>query len=209
MKTIVIMGQARTGTSMLAGILHTMGINLNHNHNPSPQNPKGGFENHDILNITSNIVQNIEKEIQIKKFEEYSLNKIETWGFKSALTHYVIDDLIKFINNPYFIVIFRNPLDAAESWKIHMADVYGTAVTIETALERVMESYTILSKVLNKYNKIPVFMTTYEKLKSKTRFDEIEKLAKFIDINLTNEIKNNLNNFILTDYSTLKGNKNG
>ena len=40
MKTVIILGNARSGTSMVSGIVHHLGINMRPKDNPSVQNPK-------------------------------------------------------------------------------------------------------------------------------------------------------------------------
>lgn len=202
MKTIIILGQARTGTSMLTGLLEILGVHIDKVHNPSPQNPKGAFENETMISITRNLMNNFKINEQIKLFKNYCLSKPDLWGFKSAVTHFGIQHLLPHIKNPHFVVIFRNPLKAAESWKIHMKDVYGTEVTLQHALEKTMESYNMLIKALN--NKIPRFMTTYEILKSDKNTEEAKKLAKFIEIPYTSKKENEIKQFILNKYTTLE-----
>lgn len=53
MKTVIVLGVARSGTSMVSGLLHFMGVNMNPANNPGPQNPKGSFEDIKFITLTT------------------------------------------------------------------------------------------------------------------------------------------------------------
>jgi hypothetical protein len=56
-KCIVVTGMHRSGTSALMGVLHRLGVDLGSNYlNPSDDNPRGFFENYNIVQINENIL---------------------------------------------------------------------------------------------------------------------------------------------------------
>ena len=44
MKTVIVLGNARSGTSITAGMLKILGVGMDSRINPNPFNPKGDFE---------------------------------------------------------------------------------------------------------------------------------------------------------------------
>jgi hypothetical protein len=56
-KTIIILGMHRSGTSMVAGLLAKMGINMGDDLlGRSPSNPFGHFEDWDFVNLNDSIL---------------------------------------------------------------------------------------------------------------------------------------------------------
>ena len=57
---IVILGMHRSGTSALAGVLNILGVDFGHNLlPPSPYNPKGYFENAEIVDINKILLKDL------------------------------------------------------------------------------------------------------------------------------------------------------
>ena len=57
-KTVVILGNARTGTSLISGILTKMGISMDSQYgDPDVYAPKGYYESQEAHSITTQIIQ--------------------------------------------------------------------------------------------------------------------------------------------------------
>tara|TARA_Y100000034_G_C6897205_1_gene413953 strand:+ start:528 stop:1226 length:699 start_codon:yes stop_codon:yes gene_type:complete len=214
MKTVIVVGMARSGTSMVSGILHQLGVNMNPVDNPSYQNPKGSFEDSGFIHLTVAMKQDIEKGMragQIKKkytpqikelARKRSANKL--WGFKSALVHYSLPYILPHLTNPHLVVNYRCPLHNAESWKLHKKVNYGDNNTpIIDALQAVaLENKKIVAAV-RRHQDMPMVFTSYEYIKD-TPIKEAEKFAKLLGVKMTPQLRKAVVNFIDPNYSTLK-----
>ena len=203
MKTVIVLGNARSGTSMTAGLLFYIGVDIIHVHKPNSQNPNGAFESGDWNEITTKIYQDENKEAyksQIKDLIEKG--KSEIWGWKSALTHWSLDIFLPLVENPHLVIVTRNVVDNARSWQIHMKTNYGKNVSWEQALENITNSNNVLIKNTNTAQ-CPKLWTTYESLKRQPLV-EAEAMAKFLNIDLDQAKKDKVQQFIMPDHTTIK-----
>lgn len=207
MKTVIVLGNARSGTSMTAGVLFYLGVNIDHVHKTNSQNPKGAFESDEWNILTTEIYQAQNKEVykdqiedQIKKLVEKQSSGL--CGWKSAMTHWSLDMFLPFIENPYLVIVTRNIVDNARSWKTHMKTNYGRNVSLEQALENMAESTRVLIKNVNAAQ-CPKLWTTYEGLKRDPIF-EAKRMANFLDIEFNKNKQDQIQDFIMFDYTTIK-----
>ncbi|MDI3547538.1 MAG: hypothetical protein PWR10_1190 [Halanaerobiales bacterium] len=131
-KTVIVLGMHRCGTSMIAGVLNKLGINMGDKLlGKSPSNPLGHFEDEDFLDLNERILKAArgswlnppsEKEIleQKEQFQAEIMtltSKVNTgiWGWKDPRTSLTIDLYIDYLENPYFIVCHRKAEDVAAS----------------------------------------------------------------------------------------------
>ncbi len=142
-KCIVVMGMHRSGTSALMGVLHTLGVELGENClNPAEDNPKGFFENKEIVDINEKILRSLnsswdspfllpgewwrqehleEYKDEIAGIVERQLKNRSVFGIKDPRISRLLP-LWKIIFEelgitPYFIIMLRNPMEVAESLK--------------------------------------------------------------------------------------------
>lgn len=138
-KAVLILGNGRSGTSVLTRCLNFMGVDLGKDKflDPTEVNPKGYFENETILNIHRKIGGKLRfrpsppgyenfKEIQpykkqlIKYINEKFSDK-PVWAWKDPRTNDYMDlwkDVLKQVNaEPHCVVIIRNPIDVVRSNK--------------------------------------------------------------------------------------------
>jgi len=137
-KTIVILGMHRSATSLVARTLNSEVHMGKHLLKGLPDNPKGHYENVEVIKINDKILhksggswlnpppeekilevgQTFESEIQDLVWRETELAKsknMESWGFKDPRTCLTIGVWSKYIPNPQFIVCYRNSMDIAIS----------------------------------------------------------------------------------------------
>lgn len=140
MKTVIVLGMHRSATSMVARSIHEskevhMGNTLL---NTKHFNPKGHYENTkfvrlnedilykaggnwrkpppetDILNLFDNFKNRIQNLINEESSNAHKLG-YDSWGWKDPRTCLTIKLFMPFLQNPQFIVTYRNPIEIANS----------------------------------------------------------------------------------------------
>lgn len=101
-QTIIIIGAARSGTSIPASILHHAGVYLGEYTN--------GFQYEDKhlrLNLDNDKEQQLEefKKIIIERNEQYKV-----WGWKDVNIIWYLQEILPVVRNPVFIFTSRSPL---------------------------------------------------------------------------------------------------
>lgn len=204
-KAILVLGTARSGTSMIAGLLHKLGVDLRHKVNPSYQNPMGAFETTDWNEMTGWLhmawKNDVDPELIRSKLQDMvELYKTPLWGFKSALTHFHLEFILSEIENPHLVVTSRDPEQNAKSFIIHTKDVYGKDIAYEEALKEIELSNKILQESIYKVN-VPIFRTSYSEVKNNPQI-EFSSIANFIGVEVPET--SFLDDFILQNYTTLR-----
>lgn len=143
-KIYVVLGIARSGTSVITRALNVLGVDLGNHLNPSNKwNPKGFWEDKDIvyninrkvfekLNYEHGVFRDLYRE-DILKNETKDLKKLardllksrmqETtqWGFKDPNTVRVLPFWQNIFSelqlSDHYIIALRNPLESAESYQ--------------------------------------------------------------------------------------------
>ncbi|MHA1532598.1 MAG: hypothetical protein ACTSR6_11435 [Candidatus Heimdallarchaeota archaeon] len=138
MKTVVILTQPRSGSSLLAGILHHLGVYMGEEQELQRgkyKNKLGSFEDHRFLAINHNILFKAERlmgyhnrfsdedgkvEAAVKEYEEELKDYIkeserEFWGFKEAVLIYTIPYFEHLLKDPHYIVLHRDAESVANS----------------------------------------------------------------------------------------------
>ncbi|MCG3221289.1 MAG: sulfotransferase [Candidatus Heimdallarchaeota archaeon] len=139
MKTVIILTQPRSGSSVLAGILHKLGVSMGDNEEEliatSHDNKYGSYEDQDFqvlhhrMLFKANILirypnrlkedeSRIEKAVKIYEDKLVSLihkKERELWGWKDAVIIYTIPYFEQHLKNPYYIFLKRPPESVANS----------------------------------------------------------------------------------------------
>ena len=133
-KVIVILGMHKSGTSMVAGVLEKLGVNMGKELlGPHWSNPLGHFENVKFVNLNERILKeakgswdNPPKEENILSLKEKFFEEIEKliekeeseiWGWKDPRTSLTIELYLPYLKNPHFFVCHRNIKAIAEELK--------------------------------------------------------------------------------------------
>ncbi len=133
-KTVVVLGMHRTGTSLAAGMLHLLGINMgSYFFGKTSNNPTGHFEDLDFLYLNQDILHDAGGDWMnppahstiLKQAPEYSerikslVNKRNkqcmVWGWKDPRTCLTFDLYKKYLVNPYLIICKRPNEQIADS----------------------------------------------------------------------------------------------
>ena len=212
-KSIIVLGNARSGTSMTAGLLSILGVNMHENKKQSKhpeQNPKGAFENVNFASITGNMHKDMTKGMPPRKIlKKYgsrlddliAIHEGPLWGFKSAVTHHFLTMIMPKLKNPHVVVVFRSLLPNAQSWMVHMKDVYAKKIGLAAALENMSKSQAVLVREVNFAN-CPKLFTTYESIRADS-WKEAKRMAAFLKVDPEPK-KQEVLDFIMPEYTTLK-----
>lgn len=171
-KTVVIMGVARGGTSMVAGTVRELGVNLG---------TRLG-ENHEDPQFLPFEVDKIREVIQ-RRNEEHG-----TWGWKMPHSLQYIEQIQGDLRNPHYILVWRNTLATA------ISQVNRSDTTINNALQY---SSNRLVEMIDKLKLIegPVLLVNYEQAINH-KDDFIDTLAGYLGVEVTDEVRRNCLRFI-------------
>lgn len=202
-KTVVVLGNARGGTSVTAGILRILGVAMDMSKNPSISNPRGSFESIDVHKINCKIFNlSAGKDLGIEPYWDYSLpekilaqkNKVrddiqrfvfekskdkKIWGWKNPKTNLTIELFLPYLPNPYFVVVFRNPIKTAESTVImtmKKIDFYRALRSINFYNQEIL-------RFLEKHPDLPRIFITFEDIINNP-IKEAKRLSNFLDLEL-------------------------
>lgn len=208
-KEIVILGMHRSGTSMVAGILNKMGVNMGEDLlGKNPSNPFGHFEDRDFYNMNRNILCNaggsweippLEKDIleQKENFDERIRSLIEkknnyynNWGWKDPRTSLTIKLYIPYLINPYFIVCHRKDIAIAQS--LQKRDNFK----IEKGLKLAEIYNERINDFFRKYDGLKKLDLYYEDFISQPT-KNIKKIINFLSLEISQDQIEILNNFII------------
>jgi len=214
-KTVVVVGPARSGTSLIAGILYLMGVDMGQEPNPSPSNPKGDFEDDDFRELNRAIydtaragsgywtppyfqeIQEVEPEFSDRVKNLVSKKREASgsiWGWKNPWNVLTIPLYIPHLENPYIITVFRDPMSVARSAVRH-TEKYEK-VPLDEA-ERVTVGYfKALRSFVNKYRDYPICKVVFEDIMQNPE-REVSRISSFLGINLSPKQHEDIVNFII------------
>jgi len=156
-KTVVVLGMHRSGTSLIAGILEKLGVNMGKQQvGVHWSNPLGHFENIDFVKMDDKILEKAggswddppesAKILELKKDQKLMKeikevvrrNEDVIWGWKVPTTSLTIELYLPFLTNPHFVVCYRDPEAIARSLKkrdgmdrekaLQLTDYYITSI---------------------------------------------------------------------------------
>ena len=215
----IVLGMHRSGTSVVAGILHfnkvIMGTYETFWPRPLPQNPKGFYENYDFRKINDTILQESDyntkhykatipipelsksiKKKMIKTVGRYE-SKFENWGWKDPRTCLTISNWIgifkemDLIEKVNIVFVSRQSLSVARSLKKRNALPLLQGVNL-------WKVYTERAIDFCELSNIPTIYLSFEEILKKP-ISECEKIFKFLSQPFD---KNVVRDFVDKDIST-------
>jgi hypothetical protein len=176
--TVVVLGSHRSGTSMVAGILHALGIHMGTGCSNGQliyrgwSNPNGIYEDTSFLALNRRILSasrgegrtgspqletEIMKRLQFAELQILAANRrYNGWGWKDPQTLLTIEYFLPHLSNPFFIVCRRDPADALRS--LIRCGWYSDS----TAAAIIHEEEVRLPIVMSLINRYPVLIIAYE-----------------------------------------------
>ena len=97
-RTVVVMGVARSGTSMIAKVLETLGLFMGENQT------KGSLEDKEI----SSLLEGFSTEQEFAKLIKERNNSHEVWGWKRPGAFKTLEKFEKHLRNPLYIFMIRD-----------------------------------------------------------------------------------------------------
>ena len=114
MRSIIVIGYHRSGTSYVASILDHLGVDMgiNRSRDPDRGNPEGYFENSEFVRANQRLLEKGEMP-NIKKI--YTKNKGELWGAKDPRFIDTLKIWKHLFEDLHVIIVTRDPIAIAQS----------------------------------------------------------------------------------------------
>ena len=213
-KVAIVLGPPRSGTSMTAGILSRLGVDMGNIRPPDHQNPTGYYEDKDFLRLIMRIFESAEpgsngfyppkyKSIlkQKKIFESVIRDLIERrkygkksefWGWKATGTCLMMDLFTEHLPNPYIIIVVRNSLDIAISSVRYTKakNKLYKEITFLEALKLANYYYDSTYSFLSANPKLNWFLLSYESILRNPK-RKIYELSEFLKLPTSYEKRSN------------------
>lgn len=223
LKTAIVLGAPRSGTSMTAGILAILGVDMGNVRNADPLNPQGYYEDRDFLNLGDDIFRaadpdsngfcppeasairevkgEFEGRITALVSERNTACNQAAWGWKTTQTCLLADLFLPHVTNPHFVVALRNPLGSAKSAiryvqhdiKKHMYE----ELTLVSALRTIGRYEEATYQLLDRHPDIPHLILAYEDIVSDP-VSASRSLASFLALPVDKTALDNAVEFVQT-----------
>jgi len=195
-KTFVVLCIAHSGSSMLAGTMHQMGIHMTKQPEKKDDwHPRGTWERHDFMTMNNKIIDRavgswnnpppLEKILELVNDEKLTEdikklvddNKQELWGWKDPRTCLTIPLWHPYLPDPHYLVLRRDLKAMVGSWTYSTySSKFGDIGKKEA--ERIIKYcyYKIDDFIIDKENVIEFYYE--EMLENSER--ELKRLAEFV-----------------------------
>lgn len=139
---LIVTGMHRSGTSLVAALLQSMGLDIGHNLlEANYSNPKGFFENTDFLNFHELILSSlginpigwtVQDKIVVpegyigkaRQLVENNASATKAWGWKEPRTTLFLNFWSHLLPDARFLLIYRNPWEVLDSLYRRGDDVF-------------------------------------------------------------------------------------
>jgi hypothetical protein len=204
-KTVVVLGLARSGTSVVTGMLQILGVDMGPS-SDGQSNPRGSNEDRDfaklhrdIFNLTGAdkdywrppskeeiraIVPQIDSSVRALLQDKARSKAL--WGWKHTRTLLTYDLFLPYLVNPHFVLVFRNFLGTALSSVEHTRR-RPSPLSFAQALRLVHFYHGEMLQFVENHPKIPDHFIAYEDV-ILDPLNEANKLARFLGVTMTEDI---------------------
>jgi len=215
-RVLIILGMHRSGTSMLAGSLRQMGLNLGNINTKAPHNKKGNMEHPAIMHMQENLLNSnggawdnppnvitwTKLHLSVRDLFISSFDEENVWGFKDPRTLFTIEGWLEVIPNAEFVGIFRNPSSVVlslqkrndftiekslELWKVYNKRLLQLHNVYNFPLIEFHQDISILTNKLNELGQILNLPSRQSKL---SFFEEKLRSNEPINFTIPDEINN-------------------
>ncbi|NJR63142.1 MAG: hypothetical protein HC769_32795 [Cyanobacteria bacterium CRU_2_1] len=139
-RTVIVLGVARSGTSMVTGLIRELGIFMG----------DIDIDNHEDPMFANDNIEDLKKIIN-QRNQQYS-----NWGWKVPKTIFCIHELLPFLRNPCFIVLTRDPFDIAHSMQ------HRTGSSFDLSIEHIFMVYHYLETFIE-FCVSPIAIVSYNR----------------------------------------------
>lgn len=200
-RTVIVIGHNRGGTSMIAGILHNIGVRMGPIHSPPEwvdrqwATPTGHYENRDFASLNGMILDpsgrwRLRANPRWLRDRECPPTMVEAmkatirrnegglWGWKDNLTVFLVDQYIPLVADPHLLFVTRDPAAVANS--LHRRDGANLAEA-----RRAMDIYSArIMETREKFRALPTLFVSYETT-LRSPAETIRAIVKFLGLSPT------------------------
>jgi hypothetical protein len=214
-RTVVVLGASRSGTSVTAGVLSALGVDMGRVREGTADNPMGAFEDRDFEAIHRDLFRAVgadknywdpptREEIaaaasgvtaEIERFIRDKSSGKTLWGWKHPRSILTIDLFLPYLSRPHFIIVFRNPIGIARS-SVEITSRYEDKVDFLRALKLTNYYYTEMVDFLRRNPELPRIFIAFEDL-VRHPLRETRRLAEFLGIDWTEEKQRRVERLII------------
>jgi hypothetical protein len=198
-RTVVVLGLARSGTSVVTGILKVLGVDMG----PSVDdqaNPRGSHEDLDFAHLHREIFERAgagtgywnppprqailalapQLESAIRGLLEKKSQGKSVWGWKHTRTLLTYELFLPHLVNPQFVLVFRNALATALSSVEHTRK-FQNPLDFTQALKLVHFYHGEMMRFLDDHANVPTLLVSYEDVVADPQ-QEAARLASFLGL---------------------------
>ena len=203
--TVIVLGASRSGTSVTAGVLSALGVDMGRVREGTADNPMGAFEDRDFEAIHRDLFRAVgadknywdpptREEIaaaagplsaDIELFIRDKSNGKTLWGWKHPRTILTFDLFLPYLSRPHLIIVFRNPIGIARS-SVEITSRYEDKVDFLRALKLTNYYYTEMVDILSRHPGLPTIFIAFEDL-VRHPLRETRRIADFLGIDWTED----------------------
>ncbi|MEJ2249926.1 MAG: sulfotransferase [Candidatus Lokiarchaeota archaeon] len=198
MKTVVILCLARSGSSLLSGILHRLGVRMGPIEElvkGTHSNKYGNYENQDFLKLSYKIL--IQAGSCSLTWADIP-NDTELWGWKDPSTIYTLPFFEKYLENPYYIVLKRD-VDSMVDSHMNLSKISNWFYSVKYILGHInlkMATYLLWNLIKRFFSQVNIFNDekVYREVIKEgfMRIDRFVKGKKYIEIPFNDLISDTL-----------------
>lgn len=159
-KTIVVLGVERGGTSMVAGVIRALGVNMGR---------RAGL-NHEDPRFMAEEEAKLVRAIKDRNAED------GVWGFKMPKAVNRLDFFEKRLRAPYYVIAHRNLVAVADSWEQRGAGQYLDV------LQRSLDYHQLILQHLRR-SKRPALLVNYERSVQERELT-VREIATFLNLDV-------------------------
>jgi hypothetical protein len=201
-KTVVVLGAARSGTSVTAGILEALGVDMGSIGASKKWNPKGSFEDKDFQRLNKAIFRMVEpskdyweppswRQVmdqraaaapKIRELVAAKSRRERVWGWKNPRSILTLELYLPCLTNPHLVLVSRDRLATAKSSIKHTRG----RIDLPQAL-RLVDFYTgEMHAFVERHPELPNISIAFEEIVADPK-KEAERLAAFLGLEPTEE----------------------
>jgi hypothetical protein len=215
-KTVVVLGLARSGTSVVTAMLGAIGVEMGSSLYDKA-NPLGSFEDDDFAALHKEIFElagsdknywnppNPEEILSLRESRARQIQQIvaqkskkdKIWGWKHPRTVLTIELFLPHLRNPHFVAVFRNPLGIANSSVEHTKNYKLGKVDFLQALKLTSFYYGEMFKILERNPDVPTISVAFEEVVTQP-IQEAKRLADFLGVEFTEAAKTQIECLVIS-----------
>jgi len=207
-KEVIVLGSPRSGTSMTAGLLAILGVDMGNVRPPDYENPTGYYEDIEFSQLIADLFKATDSEAdgfnpppqsllakQCANFrtraqsliaQRRETSRSEAWGWKVTSTILVMPLFLPNLTNPHFIVVVRNPLDIAKSMVEYTQRKAYEPLSLLQALKIANFYYERILSFLEDNPRLPWIVVSYENILITPDY-VTKQLASFFELKISQE----------------------